>query len=115
MSNLILFYQATEASRNGKQKTIKQIEHFEEKDRDGKNELNKKHCSVEVPSKQDYVVTYKESAHDTHDKEDKQNVKTENQMLTSNDRVKVLKKKIIRVWYSTTMKKISKFAQYLSR
>ena len=48
---------------------------------------------MEVPSKQDYVAIYKESAHDTHDK-DKQNVKTENQMVTSNDRVKVLKREI---------------------
>ena len=40
-------------------KIIKQIEHLEEQEKDGTDELNKKHYPVEVPSKQDYVATYK--------------------------------------------------------
>ena len=52
---------------------------------------------MKVPSRKDCVAIHKKSAHDTHDKEDEQNVvKTDNQIVTSNDRVNVVVKKEIK-------------------
>ena len=49
---------------------------------------------MKVPSRKDCVAIHKKSA---HDKEDEQNVvKTDNQIVTSNDRVNVVVKKEIK-------------------